>query len=163
MAGKRIANKDLEGLEAITRIAQRYPKAPIKTRGNEVTAKMRGQFLPLILPGLKDARRAESLLGATGDDSLARKPEKVNPGEIIRLVDGPRALFANAGPHSHLFQVFLKLQNAISHIRFYAPPAAPCCRSHNWPSCFLMIAIRSNRAPIRFHEQFSGSSEEQLL
>ncbi|HEY6769623.1 MAG TPA: Rrf2 family transcriptional regulator, partial [Candidatus Sulfotelmatobacter sp.] len=84
------------------------------------------KFLELILLELKNARIVESVRGAKGGYQLRRDPDDIHLSEIIRLIDGPLAPFADAEqlrtlidrdiPHRALYQVFLDVRDAAAKI-----------------------------------------------
>jgi Rrf2 family protein len=80
----------------------------------------------LILLELKNARMVESVRGAKGGYRLRRPPAEIRLSEIIRLIDGPLAPFADAeqlrslihrdAQHRALYQVFLDVRDAAAKI-----------------------------------------------
>jgi Rrf2 family protein len=82
--------------------------------------------LELILLELKNARMVESVRGAKGGYQLRRDPAEIRLSEIMRLIDGPLAPFADAEqlrvlidrdlPHRALYQVFLDVRDAAAKI-----------------------------------------------
>ena len=75
---------------------------------------------------LKNARMVESVRGAKGGYQLRRPPSEIHLSEIIRLIDGPLAPFADAeqlrslinrdDEHRALYQVFLDVRDAAARI-----------------------------------------------
>jgi Rrf2 family protein len=68
----------------------------------------------------------ESVRGAKGGYQLRREPAEIHLSEIMRLIDGPLAPFADAEqlrvlidrdlPHRALYQVFLDVRDAAARI-----------------------------------------------
>jgi Rrf2 family protein len=88
------------------------------------------KFLESILVILKNARVVTSQRGRDGGYRLRRPPSEIFLGEIVRVVDGPLAPFADAVElayrvkteprHAGLFDVFLEVRNASAKILDHA-------------------------------------------
>lgn len=84
------------------------------------------KFLELILLELKRARVVESVRGTNGGYKLRREPADLKLSELVRLIDGPLAPYADADqlrqliarntPHRALYQVFLDVRNEVASI-----------------------------------------------
>jgi Rrf2 family transcriptional regulator, cysteine metabolism repressor len=64
---------------------------PIRIADSARRQKIPQKFLELILAGLKQAGLVESRRGADGGYLLARPPESIFVGEVLRSVEGPQA------------------------------------------------------------------------
>ena len=75
-------------LHAIFDLAIQKPGEPIKIADIARRQKIPQKFLELILSGLKQGGFVESRRGAEGGYLLARAPEAVTVGQVIRFVEG---------------------------------------------------------------------------
>ena len=122
----KISQKGLYALQAITTLGRRYGTDTVKIRDIAIDSDLPEKFLELILLELKNARIVESVRGAKGGYRLRRAPEEIKLSEIIRLVDGPLAPFADAdqlrnlmvtdSDHRALYGVFLEVRDAAAKI-----------------------------------------------
>ncbi|HEX9187607.1 MAG TPA: Rrf2 family transcriptional regulator, partial [Vicinamibacteria bacterium] len=84
------------------------------------------KFLEGILLALKNARVVSSERGREGGYRLRKPPREIFIGDVVRLIDGPLAPFADVvelqrrvkteGRHPGLFDLFLEIRNAASAI-----------------------------------------------
>ncbi len=110
----KISQKGLYALQAMMMLARHHHQGAIKIREIAYEEDLPEKFLELILLELKNARMVESVRGAKG------------LSEIMRLIDGPVAPFADAEqlrvlidrdlPHRALYQVFLDVRDAAARI-----------------------------------------------
>jgi Rrf2 family protein len=122
----KISQKGLYGLQAMMMLARRYNQGAIRIRDIAYEEGLPEKFLELILLELKNARRVESVRGAKGGYQLRRPPSEIHLSEIIRLIDGPLAPFADAeqlrslisrdDEHRALYQIFLDVRDAAARI-----------------------------------------------
>src|SRR3984893_5792999 len=122
----KISQKGLYALQAMMLLARRHHEGAIKIHDIAYEEVLPEKFLELILLELKNARMVESARGAKGGYQLRRDPAEIRLSEIIRLIDGPLAPFADAEhlrelidrdlPHRALYQVFLDVRDAAAHI-----------------------------------------------
>ncbi len=78
-------------LHAIFDLAQQKRGEPIKIADIAKRQKIPQKFLELILASLKQAGFVESRRGAEGGYLLARTPEAITVGEVLRYVEGGKA------------------------------------------------------------------------
>jgi len=107
-------------------LARHHQQGAIKIREIAYEENLPEKFLELILLELKNARMVESVRGAKGGYQLRREPADIALSEIMRLIDGPVAPFADAEqlrqlidrdlPHRALYQVFLDVRDAAAKI-----------------------------------------------
>src|ERR1700675_4103060 len=127
MAGAmKISQKGLYALQAMMMLARHYQQGAIKIREVAYEESLPKKFLELILLELKNARMVESVRGAKGGYQLRREPADIPLSEIMRLIDGPVAPFADAEqlrvlidrdlPPRALYQVFLDVRDAAAKI-----------------------------------------------
>src|ERR1700689_1966807 len=122
----KISQKGLYALQAMMMLARHYNQGAIKIREVAYEENLPEKFLELILLELKNARMVESVRGAKGGYQLRRDPAEIRLSEIMRLIDGPLAPFADAEqlrvlidrdlPHRALYQVFLDVRDAAAKI-----------------------------------------------
>ena len=122
----KISQKGLYALQAMMMLARHYHQGAIKIREVAYEEDLPEKFLELILLELKNARMVESVRGAKGGYQLRRDPSEIRLSEIVRLIDGPVAPFADAEqlralidrdlPHQALYQVFLDVRDAVARI-----------------------------------------------
>ena len=107
-------------------LARHHHQGAIKIREIAYEEDLPEKFLELILLELKNARMVESVRGAKGGYQLRRDPAEIQLSEIMRLIDGPLAPFADAEqlrvlinrdlPHRALYQIFLDVRDAAAKI-----------------------------------------------
>ena len=122
----KISQKGLYALQAMMMLARHYNQGAIRIRDVAYEEELPEKFLELILLELKNARMVESVRGAKGGYRLRRPPAEIRLSEIIRLIDGPLAPFADAeqlrslihrdSQHRALYQVFLDVRDAAAKI-----------------------------------------------
>ncbi|MBZ5546925.1 MAG: Rrf2 family transcriptional regulator [Acidobacteriia bacterium] len=122
----KISQKGLYALQAMMTLGRQYGSETVKIRDIASDSDLPEKFLELILLELKNARILESVRGAKGGYRLRRPPSEIRLSEIIRLLDGPLAPFADAEhlrsliatdpDHRSLYQVFLDVRDAAAKI-----------------------------------------------
>lgn len=122
----KISQKGLYALQAMMMLARHHHQGAIKIREIAYEEDLPEKFLELILLELKNARMVESVRGAKGGYQLRREPAEIRLSEIMRLIDGPLAPFADAEqlrvlidrdlPHRALYQVFLDVRDAVADV-----------------------------------------------
>ena len=83
-----ISSRGQYALAAIFDLACHRPGEPVKTANIAKRQKIPQKFLELILSSLKQGGFVESHRGAAGGYHLARLPEAITVGEVLRFVDG---------------------------------------------------------------------------
>ena len=86
-----ISVKGEYALHAMLDLASRPPGEPVKIADIARRQRIPQKFLELILAGLKQGGFVESRRGAEGGYLLARSPESVTVGEVLRFVEGPQS------------------------------------------------------------------------
>src|SRR5438067_8684711 len=84
-----ISVKGEYALQAIFDLAAQRPGEPVKIAEIARRQRIPQKFLELILAGLKQGGFVESRRGAEGGYLLARAPESLTVGEVLRFVEGP--------------------------------------------------------------------------
>src|SRR5437660_12855759 len=83
-----ISVKGEYALQAIFDLASQRPGEPVRIADIAGRQKIPQKFLELILSGLKQAGFVESRRGAEGGYLLARTPDAITIGEVVRYVEG---------------------------------------------------------------------------
>jgi Rrf2 family cysteine metabolism transcriptional repressor len=86
-----ISVKGEYALQAIFDLAAQRRGEPVKIADIARRQHIPQKFLELILAGLKQSGFVESRRGAEGGYLLARAPETLTVGEVLRSVEGPHA------------------------------------------------------------------------
>src|SRR5215467_13598468 len=84
-----ISVKGEYALQAIFDLASQRPGEPIRIADIAGRQEIPQKFLELILAGLKQGGFVESRRGAEGGYLLARAPDTITVGEVLRFVEGP--------------------------------------------------------------------------
>ena len=85
-----ISVKGEYALQAIFDLASQRQGEPVKIAEIARRQRIPQKFLELILAGLKQGGFVESRRGAEGGYLLARSPESISVGEVLRFVEGPQ-------------------------------------------------------------------------
>lgn len=87
-----ISKKAKYGLKALLMLAREYDKGPILVSDIAKREAIPQKFLGMILLELKRRGLLQSRKGRGGGYFLAKSPESITLGQIIRFIDGPIAL-----------------------------------------------------------------------
>jgi Rrf2 family protein len=113
----QISLKTDYALLALLDLASQPPREPVHTADIARRQKIPRKFLELILTGLKSAGFVESRRGAAGGYLLARPPEYLTLGEVLRAMDGPNAKGEPRGePETPFSETWRKVDAAVSQI-----------------------------------------------
>ena len=85
-----ISVKGEYALQAVFDLASQPPGHPVKIADIARRQKIPQKFLELILASLKQGGFVESRRGAEGGYLLAKGPESIRVGDVIRFIEGPR-------------------------------------------------------------------------
>ena len=85
-----ISVKGEYALQAIFDLSAQRPGEPVRIADIAKRQDIPQKFLELILAGLKQGGFVESRRGAEGGYLLARAPEAITVGEVLRFVEGPQ-------------------------------------------------------------------------
>src|ERR1035441_90016 len=83
-----ISVKGEYALQALFDLASQPPGTPVKIGEIAKRQKIPQKFLELILAGLKQGGFVESRRGAEGGYLLARSPDAITVGEVLRFIEG---------------------------------------------------------------------------
>jgi len=84
-----ISQKCQYALRAIFELAKQYGRGPVKIGDIADAEAVPARFLEVILSQLKQGGFVESRRGSEGGYLLARDPEQLAVGEVVRFVEGP--------------------------------------------------------------------------
>ena len=85
-----ISVKGEYALQAVFDLASQPPGHPVKIADIARRQKIPQKFLELILASLKQGGFVETRRGAEGGYLLAKGPESIRVGDVIRFIEGPR-------------------------------------------------------------------------
>jgi Rrf2 family protein len=85
-----ISVKGEYALQALFDLASQKPGEPVKIADIARRQKIPQKFLELILASLKQGSFVESRRGAEGGYLLARRPNELTVGEVLRYIEGPQ-------------------------------------------------------------------------
>jgi Rrf2 family protein len=86
-----ISVKGEYALQAIFDLAAHNSGEPVRIADIAKREKIPQKFLELILAALKQGGFVESRRGAEGGYLLARRPDTISIGEVVRFVEGPQS------------------------------------------------------------------------
>ena len=84
----RVSAKELYGLRAITELARHFDQGPISLAEVSRTQGISLDYLEQIAASLRKAGLLESRRGAQGGYLLARSPQAITAGDVIRALEG---------------------------------------------------------------------------
>jgi len=84
-------NKTKYALKALQVLAKEYGQGPVLISEIARREKISPKFLELILLELKNHGIVQSKKGKGGGDFLARSPQSVSVGQVVRITEGPLA------------------------------------------------------------------------
>ena len=113
-----ISVKGEYALEAVYDLASHQSGEPVKIADIARRQRIPQKFLELILASLKQGGFVESRRGAEGGYLLARSPESITVGEVLRFVEGshqarPRSRRSAENPFS---EMWVKVDQAVSDV-----------------------------------------------
>jgi len=122
----KVSRRGLYALQALIHLAESYEGGLVAARTVAEKEGIPEKFLEGILLALKNARVVSSERGREGGYRLRKPPREIFIGDVVRLIDGPLAPFADVvelqhrvkteGRHPGLFDLFLEIRNAASAI-----------------------------------------------
>lgn len=122
----RLSQRGLYALKALIHLSETYEAGLVKIHTIAEAESIPEKFLEGILVTLKNARVVTSQRGREGGYRLRRPPQEIRVGDVVRIVDGPLAPFADAVElahriktetrHAGLFDLLLEVRNASAAI-----------------------------------------------
>lgn len=91
-AGMKLSTRGKYGVRAIFEIARQFGGGPLTIREIAERQRISTSYLEQILNRLGRAGILESVRGPGGGYLLARKPEEITIGDVVRVLEGPIAL-----------------------------------------------------------------------
>ncbi len=87
----KLSTKGEYGLLACFDLAQRYDEGPVPLKAVAERQGISEAYLEQLVGALRRAGLVRSVRGAQGGYSLARPPETITVGDIVRVLEGPIA------------------------------------------------------------------------
>jgi Rrf2 family protein len=103
-------------LQAIFDLSNQSAREPVKIADIAKRQKIPQKFLELIMAGLKQAGFVESRRGAEGGYLLARSPESITVGEVLRHVEGGKSTRNSKGAGQPLDALWKRVDEAVSEV-----------------------------------------------
>ncbi|MDX1388825.1 MAG: Rrf2 family transcriptional regulator [Acidobacteriota bacterium] len=100
----KLSKKGEYGIRAVGHLAERHGEGVIHIREIAEQESIPAKFLEGILLQLKRAGVVNSRRGVEGGYALARPPDRVMLGEVIRVLDGPLAPMGSAAELKQLMR-----------------------------------------------------------
>ncbi|AFA47765.1 RrF2 family transcriptional regulator [Acetobacterium woodii] len=85
----RLSTKGRYGVLAMVELALQYGKGPVSIKEIAEKQNFSDSYMEQLFSALKNAGLVKSLRGARGGYILAKDPDKIMVGEIIRALEGP--------------------------------------------------------------------------
>lgn len=85
----RLSTKGQYAVRAMVVVAMHCPKGPVPLRFIAEMEDISEQYLEQIFMDLRKSKLVTGLRGARGGYVLARQPESITSGDIVRAVEGP--------------------------------------------------------------------------
>ena len=111
-----ISVKGEYALRAIFDLAGQKPGEPIKIADIARRQKIPQKFLELILAGLKQGGFVESRRGAEGGYLLARAPDAISIGQVLRYVEGATTKKQKQKVNDPFFEMWDRVDRAVSDV-----------------------------------------------
>jgi Rrf2 family protein len=111
-----ISVKGEYALLAILDLAMQKPGEPVKIAAIAVRQHIPQKFLELILAALKQGGFVESRRGADGGYLLARPPDRIVVGDVLRYMEGGRQKATRKRPENAFTGVWAEVESAVSEI-----------------------------------------------
>jgi len=97
----RLSARGQYGVRAVVELAGSHQRGPLPLREIARTQQVSADYLEQIMRALRQAGLIVAVRGAHGGYRLARPPQEITVGQVVRAVDGPIAPVAcasEAGP-----------------------------------------------------------------
>jgi Rrf2 family transcriptional regulator, cysteine metabolism repressor len=85
----KISTKGRYGLTIMMELANRFGEGPISLRSIAQRHDLSEHYLEQLIAPLRNAGLVKSIRGAYGGYILAKKPDEISAGDIIRVLEGP--------------------------------------------------------------------------
>ncbi|UWG95765.1 Rrf2 family transcriptional regulator [Dehalobacter sp. DCM] len=87
----RFSTRGRYGVQIMVDLAQHTAEGPISLKSVADRQKLSENYLEQLVPELRRAGLVKSIRGPQGGYILAKKPEDINIGDVIRVLEGPIA------------------------------------------------------------------------
>lgn len=87
----RFSTRGRYGVQVMVDLAQHAAEGPISLKSVADRQKLSEHYLEQLVPELRKAGLVKSIRGAQGGYVLAKCPEDINIGDVIRVLEGPIA------------------------------------------------------------------------
>ena len=84
----KVSAKEQYGLRAMAELAKAYGQGPVPLSEIAQIQDVSLAYLEQVVPALRDAGLLNSTRGAKGGYELARPPDQITVGEVLRALDG---------------------------------------------------------------------------
>lgn len=122
----KISKRGLYGVRALSHLADRYGPGVVQIREIAKAESIPAKFLEGILLELKHAGMVRSRRGIEGGYQLARRPDEIYLGAIVRVLDGSLAPMGSAAElremlhaeprHAGFYSILLDVRDAAAKI-----------------------------------------------
>lgn len=85
----KISTKGRYGLTIMMELAVRYGEGPISLKSIAEKHQLSEHYLEQLIAPLRNSGLVKSIRGAYGGYILAKKPEQISAGDVIRVLEGP--------------------------------------------------------------------------
>lgn len=116
MVVPKVSVKGQYALQAILDLTTQPRGVPVKIADIARRQRIPQKFLELILAGLKQGGFVESRRGAEGGYLLARPPDSITVGEVLRFVEGGRAGRRQSREETPFSEMWQKVDEAVAAI-----------------------------------------------
>ncbi len=87
----RLSTKGRYGVKAMFDLAQHIGEGPVSLKNIADRQGISEHYLEQLISGLRKAGLVKSVRGAQGGYTLAKEPDKITVGDVIRVLEGPIA------------------------------------------------------------------------
>ncbi len=87
----RLSTRGHYGLKAMFDLALHYGAGPVSLKSVAERQNISGYYLEQLMAALRKGGLVKSVRGAQGGYVLARPPDEINVGDVIRILEGPIA------------------------------------------------------------------------
>jgi Rrf2 family protein len=84
----KVSAKEQYGLRAMAELSKQYGEGPVPLSEVAQAQEISLDYLEQVIPALRDAGLLNSTRGARGGYELARPPDQITIGEVLRALDG---------------------------------------------------------------------------
>lgn len=85
----KISTKGRYGLTIMIELARKYGEGPIALKTIAKANNLSEHYLEQIISPLRNATLVKSIRGAYGGYTLAKEPNQITAGDVIRVLEGP--------------------------------------------------------------------------